>query len=166
MSERWWKSTRIAAQTAARGRTVLDELEAIWRTHGLFLSRQHSLTLRGAEGQRRIGAIMEGLRRDPPDEIDGKRVVLLRDYREGVERDVERGETRKLSLPASNVLSFFLEDGTRIIARPSGTEPKIKYYVDVRIPVADGAPISEAEAAGRRTLESRLGAFLEHVQSI
>ena len=156
----------FAAHAAARGRTVLDELEAIWRTHGLFLSRQHSLTLRGAEGQRRIGAIMEGLRRDPPDEIDGKRVVLLRDYREGVERDVERGETRKLSLPSSNVLSFFLKDGTRIIARPSGTEPKIKYYVDVRIPVADGAPISEAEAAGRRTLESRLGAFLEHVQSI
>jgi len=156
----------LAAHAAARGRTILDELESIWRTHGLYLSRQHSVTLEGEEGKARIDAIMEGLRKDSPLAIDGKRVVLGRDYREGVERDARTGEVRELSLPSSNVLSFFLEDGTRIIARPSGTEPKIKYYVDVRVDVAPDVSIAEAEAAGRRTLESRLGAFLDHVRSI
>ncbi|MFO7156889.1 MAG: phospho-sugar mutase [Pseudomonadota bacterium] len=156
----------LAAHAAARGRTILDELESIWRTHGLYLSRQHSVTLQGEEGKARIDAIMEGLRKDSPLAIDGKRVVLGRDYREGVERDARTGEVRELSLPSSNVLSFFLEDGTRIIARPSGTEPKIKYYVDVRVDVAPDVSIAEAEAAGRRTLESRLGAFLDHVRSI
>src|SRR5690606_28527548 len=111
----------LAAHAAARGRTILDELESIWRTHGLYLSRQHSVTLQGEEGKARIDAIMEGLRKDSPLAIDGKRVVLGRDYREGVERDARTGEVRELSLPSSNVLSFFLEDGTRIIARPSGT---------------------------------------------
>jgi len=156
----------LAAHAAARGRTVLDELEAIWRTYGLYLSRQHSVTLEGGEGKARIDAIMDGLRQAPPAAIDGKQVVLSRDYRDGVERDAKTGETRELTLPSSNVLSFFLEDGTRIIARPSGTEPKIKYYVDVRVDVAPDVTIAEAEATGRRTLESRLGAFLAHVRSI
>lgn len=154
----------LAAAAAARGRTVLDELKAIWRRHGLHLSRQHSVTLQGAEGARRIEAIMEALRVAPPSEIDGRSVVITRDYRAGIEKDRATGQTRPLDLPTSNVLAFFLDDGTRIIARPSGTEPKIKYYVDVRIPVPPSAPLSEVEALGQRTIQSRLSAFLRHVE--
>src|SRR5690606_32607390 len=83
----------FAAHAAARGKSVLDELESLWRKYDLHLSRQHSTSLRGEEGKRRIQAIMDGLRARPPEAIDGKRVVLSRDYREGVERDLESGET-------------------------------------------------------------------------
>lgn len=156
----------LAAHAAARGRSVLDELEALWRRYGLHLSRQHSTSLRGAEGKRRIQAIMEGLRKRPPEAIDGQQVVLTRDYREGLERDARTGATQALTLPPSNVLSFFLRDGTRIIARPSGTEPKIKFYVDVRIEVPEGAPLREAEAEGQRVIQSRLEAFIAHTDSL
>lgn len=156
----------FAAHAAARGKSVLDELESLWRKYDLHLSRQHSTSLRGEEGKRRIQAIMDGLRARPPEAIDGKRVVLSRDYREGVERDLESGETRALTLPSSNVLAFFLEDGTRIIARPSGTEPKIKFYVDVRLPVREGTPLSEAEAEGQRLIHSRLDAFIGLTDSL
>jgi phosphomannomutase len=141
----------LAAHLAARGRTVLELLEGIWRTHGLYLSHQHSVTLEGAEGSRQIRAIMDALRATPPTTIGGRAVERIKDYAQG------------LGLPPSNVLAFHLEDGTRLIARPSGTEPKIKYYIDLRLPVGSGEPIDEARSRGEVAVQELLADFLTTV---
>lgn len=141
----------LAAHLAAKGRTVLDELEGIWRTHGLYLSHQHSVTLEGAEGSRRIRAIMDALRATPPATIGGRAVERSTDYAKGGD------------LPPSNVLAFHLEDGTRVIARPSGTEPKIKYYIDLRLQVGPDEPIDEARRRGGIAVQELLADFLATV---
>lgn len=136
----------LTAEAASRGRNVLEELDDLYRRFGVYLSRQHAVTLTGADGQQRIGRIMDTFRARPPKTIGGVPVATIRDYRKGTITSAAGEDLGPLTLPSSNVLAFELEGGTRVIARPSGTEPKIKYYFDLREPVADGESIEEAEA--------------------
>lgn len=144
----------LAAWAASRGRDVIDELEQLYRRFGLYLSRQHSATMRGAEGQQQIARIMESFRSAPPGEIAGVPVLSIRDYKRGTISAVDGKQTGKLTLPPSNVLAFELEGGTRVIARPSGTEPKIKYYFDLREPVSAGESIEAATERATAKLDS------------
>ncbi|MCA9537616.1 MAG: phospho-sugar mutase [Myxococcales bacterium] len=139
----------LAARCRAEGRGVLDRLAAIYRRHGLFQSRQHSLKLPGAEGAKRIEALMAALRADPPTQLAGTPVLRVRDLLTGEAR--EGGRTTPIDLPRSDVLAFDLADGSRALVRPSGTEPKIKFYFEVRAPFAEGDALAaaEARAAGR-----------------
>lgn len=144
----------IAAEAAARGSDPLDELESLYRRFGLYLSRQHSVTMQGIEGSERIARIMETFRRHPPASIAGRPVRTIRDYRTGVVTHTDGSPGERLRLPSSNVLAFELEGGTRVTARPSGTEPKIKYYFDLREPVSASEPIEEAERRATALLDA------------
>jgi phosphomannomutase len=129
----------------AAGKTLTDELEAIYRRYGLYVSGQVSLTMKGQDGLEQIRAIMARLRSAPPKAVGNVAVVAASDVSTGVRRDASGTET-KLPLPPSDVLIFELEGKHRIIARPSGTEPKIKFYFDVREPMSEGEPLSAAES--------------------
>jgi phosphomannomutase len=111
------------------GRTLLDRLEELLVTHGLSHQVQWSVVLPGAEGRARIDAAMAHLRKSPPGRIGRSPVVRVLDAAEGVES--VRGERRPLGLPLSDVMAFQSEDGARLTVRPSGTEPKIKFYLEL-----------------------------------
>lgn len=150
----------LAAHAAARGRGVMDELEAIWRRFGLYLSHQESITREGPEGKVQIDRTMELLRARPPERIGSRRVRRLRDLEQGFELEVDSGARTPLELPRSNVLVYFLDDGSRVIARPSGTEPKIKYYFDLKVPVAESSDIDTAWTEGSAVLRGLVQDFL------
>lgn len=151
----------LAAAAAAEGRTVLDELERLGRTYGLFVSAQRNVTRKGAAGAAEIGAILDRLRSSTPRAIGGLAVRSLADVLRGVR--VVDGREEPLGLPASNVLIFELEGGARVVARPSGTEPKIKYYFDLREQVQPGEPFPEARARAEARLTSLIDGFLSLV---
>jgi len=121
----------------ARGRSVLDHLDDIYRRVGLFVTEQVSITKPGSEGLAQIKQAMDRFRKQPPKDIAGHKVDQVADLAKG-----EGG------LPASDVLVFKLEGGRRVIMRPSGTEPKLKSYYEVRVPVAAGEAMDAARARG------------------
>jgi phosphomannomutase len=147
-------AAELAAVRWAEGKTLLDELEAIARRFGLYVSTQRSLTMPGQDGLARIASIMDRLRTAPPSAVGGLPVLSVSDY-EARRRTAADGTVTALSLPPSNVLGFELGGGSRVVARPSGTEPKIKFYVDLCEPIAEG----EAFAAAERRAEEKLGAL-------
>ena len=121
--------TEMTAWYAARGMTLLDALQAIYETYGYYGENTLNLVMPGLEGMGKMQAIMAALRQTPPDQIAGTTVCLQRDYQTGIERDTATGETTAMELAGSNVLGYQLADGTTLVVRPSGTEPKIKVYV-------------------------------------
>ena len=147
-------AAEVAAVLAARGSSVRGALDAIARRWGVFASSQVSVTRKGAEGAAAIDAMMNGLRTSPPERIASDVVVAVSDYRTGERLDRIRAARSPLGLPASNVLSFELASGSRIIARPSGTEPKAKFYFDVREAVAAGESVEDARTRARTTLST------------
>ncbi len=143
----------MAAVLRARGRTLLDELEAIGRRWGVFASAQVNVTRPGTSGAAAIQAMMDALRASPPTEVAGDEVVAVADYRARIRTEMQAGAEPRLApltLPASNVLTFELASGSRIVARPSGTEPKAKFYIDVceRAHPAEAVADATARAAG------------------
>ena len=121
--------TEMTAWYAARGMTLLDALQAIYETYGYYGENTLNLVMPGLEGMGKMQAIMASLRQTHPDQIAGTTVCLQRDYQTGTERDTATGETTAMELAGSNVLGYQLADGTTLVVRPSGTEPKIKVYV-------------------------------------
>ncbi len=148
----------LAALRRAEGKTLLDELEGIARRYGLYLSGQRSKTYPGSAGLETMRALMARLRAEPPREVAGLAVLALRDVLVG-ERVTAEGAREPLDLPRSDVLVFELAGGQRVIARPSGTEPKLKLYVDVREEVAPGEPFAAARARARERLAALADAF-------
>lgn len=118
----------IAAWCESRGSSCWDLLLDIYRRYGLYFEELISITLKGIDGATEIKAIMKRLRETPPVSLGGIAVVELRDVLSGNCINITSGKMSKLDLPSSNVLQFFLADGSVISARPSGTEPKIKFY--------------------------------------
>jgi phosphomannomutase len=149
----------MTAVLAARGQTLLSELEAIHRRHGLFVSSQVSVTKKGAAGAAAIRTLMDRLRSAPLQRIGDHDVNARCDYsaKERCDRD---GTKSALSLPKSNVLSFELAGGSRIVARPSGTEPKVKFYFDVREVVKEGEGMDSAELRAHAIMKAMADAFV------
>lgn len=119
----------MAAWYAAQNMTLFDALQALFEKYGWYGERTHNLVMPGLDGLEKMAALMAGLRDNPPAEIAGVKVVARRDYKPGTETDVETGKVTEMELKGSNVLRFHLADGTVVIVRPSGTEPKIKVYI-------------------------------------
>jgi phosphomannomutase len=151
-------AAELAARRAAEGKTLLDELSMLARRYGLFVSGQKSITLPGAEGLAQIGVIMSALRANPPSKIGSLAVVSTSDYQAQTRRTAA-GAEEKLALPPSNVLAYELEGGSRIIARPSGTEPKIKFYFDLCEPMRSGEAVADAEQRARAQMDALSKAF-------
>ena len=102
----------------------------MWR-YGFYKENLISITKKGMNGQKEIAEMMEGYRKNPPKYINGSDVVQLLDYELQIAKNLKTGESQPITLPKSNVLQFILADGSKISARPSGTEPKIKFYFSV-----------------------------------
>jgi len=125
-------SCALIAETAAwaadHGKSLWQLLLDIYAEYGLFREKLVNVVRKGAEGAAEIKSMMEGYRNNPPKEIAGSRVVMVNDYLAQASTDLATGKKTPLLLEKSNVLQFFLADGTKISVRPSGTEPKIKFY--------------------------------------
>ena len=139
----------LAGWCRARGVTPWDFLDELQRAHGLFLSAQKSVTIAGAGGAATIAAIMDGFRAATPAAIGGLPVAEARDFRAGVP-----------GLPKSNVVAYLLEGGSRVTLRPSGTEPKIKYYFELREETRGGEELSAARARGEEKLAALVADFV------
>ncbi len=127
----------MAAKYAAEGTSIPEKLEELYEKYGYYKEGISAITKGGKSGAEEIAAIMTKLRDNTPVELAGQRVAVLRDFKLQTERDMIAGTEAKLDLPSSNVIQFVLEDGTHITARPSGTEPKIKYYYGVKADSAE-----------------------------
>jgi len=139
----------LAAVTAARGRNLYDLLQELYQRFGYFQEGAKSLTLPGADGAARINDMMQRLRTRPPASIGGIAVATIADLLTGEIRDARTGKPAgRYDLPAADVVFFTLDDGTKVIARPSGTEPKIKFYVLTHAP-GDDVPKARAAATAR-----------------
>lgn len=121
----------VAAYCKKQGKTLWDMMLEMYEDYGYFKEGQYSLTLKGIEGAKQITSIMENLRKNTPTMIGDAKVLAFRDYKEGKVVDMVTGAVSETGLPASNVLYFELPDHCWCCARPSGTEPKIKFYMGV-----------------------------------
>jgi phosphoglucomutase len=124
--------SEIAAWCSAGNRSIWDLLMEIYSRYGLYHESLVSVTMKGLDGIRQINDKMKLLRENPPKTLGGSPVVELRDIQSGKVTNLKTGATSSIELPASNVLQFVLEDGSKISARPSGTEPKIKFYFSLK----------------------------------
>ncbi|MDD3395133.1 MAG: phospho-sugar mutase [Anaerotignum sp.] len=122
----------MAAYYKKNGMTLYEGLEKIYEKYGYYLDGVKAITLKGLDGVERIQKIMTALRETTPKAFAGKAVVWARDYKTQLFRNVQTGETEKSTLPLSDVLYYTLEDGTWVCVRPSGTEPKLKFYIGVK----------------------------------
>lgn len=121
----------MAAYEKEKGRTLYEKMIDLYVEYGFYKEHLISITKKGMDGQQQIAAMMENYRNNPPRKINGSEVVRLLDYELQKGSNPQTGETWKIGLPKSNVLQFILADGSSISARPSGTEPKIKFYFSV-----------------------------------
>lgn len=121
----------MAAVEKDKGRTLFDKLMELYVQYGFYYEKLISLTKKGMNGSKEIADMMQGYRDNPPKEIAGSKVKELLDYQLQISKNLLTGKTVKIDLPKSNVLQFITEDGSKISARPSGTEPKIKFYFSV-----------------------------------
>ena len=123
--------TEVAAHFKSEGKTLYDGLQALYEKYGYFLEKTISVTVQGLEGPAKIKALLDGLRKEVPSNFGGIKVVLAQDFSVNQQVDAE-GIVSEIGLPTSNVLKYILEDGSWIAVRPSGTEPKIKFYMGVK----------------------------------
>ncbi|MEI9945077.1 MAG: phospho-sugar mutase [Chitinophagaceae bacterium] len=121
----------MAAYEKEKGKTLFDKLVDLYIQYGFYKEDLISITKKGMDGQQQIAAMMESYRNNPPKVINGSDVVELLDYELQKGKNLKTGEEWKITLPKSNVLQFILADESKISARPSGTEPKIKFYFSV-----------------------------------
>jgi phosphoglucomutase len=135
----------IAAQAKASGSTLFKELLNLYIDHGFYKESLISITKKGIEGANEIKQMMVDLREKPLLEINGQRVVCIEDYQKSTSKNMFTDEMETLNIPKSNVLIYYLEDGSKICARPSGTEPKIKFYFSVREDLATIDNVAEVE---------------------
>ena len=133
--------TEMAAWYHAQGMTLFDALRSLYEKYGWYGEKTHNLVMPGLDGLEKMAALMQSLRAQPPVEIGGVTVAQYKDYSDGTVRDAATGAITPMPLSGSNVLRFELTDGSHIVVRPSGTEPKIKVYV-----LTKGADAQERDA--------------------
>lgn len=135
----------IAAFTKINGSSFFQLLEKLYHEHGIFKEHLVSLVKKGISGAEEIKQKMIDLRENPLTEIDGAKVVFIEDYAISEATNLQDNSKTILELPKSNVLIYYTEDGTKIAARPSGTEPKIKFYISVQNTIEDNEGVAKAE---------------------
>ena len=133
----------MAAYYRTKGITLLQARENMYKKYGMFYQTLYSFTFEGESGMKKMDQIMTDLRNTPPMAIAGLKVVKFEDYKTSVRKDILTGEESEITLPKSNVLAFYLEGGSKVIVRPSGTEPKIKTYLTAKQPDLESAKVLE-----------------------
>ena len=150
----------MAAYEKNKGRTLFDKMIELYVQYGFYYETLISITKKGMNGQEEIAAMMEGYRQSPPSTINGTKVATLLDYELQNGTNLLTGETWKINLPKSNVLQFITEDGSKISARPSGTEPKIKFYFSVNTKLNDASEFDAQYA----TLQIKINGIIGDMQ--
>jgi phosphoglucomutase len=152
----------MAAYEKNQGRSLYEKLIDLYVRYGFYKEHLISITKKGMNGQKEIADMMEGYRTNTPTSINGSPVVQLLDYQQQKGKNLETGEAWSILLPKSNVLQFILADGSKISARPSGTEPKIKFYFSVHAPLQNRSDFD----AVHHQLNQRIEGILEDLQLV
>ncbi|NNK70280.1 MAG: phospho-sugar mutase [Flavobacteriaceae bacterium] len=147
----------IGAWAKANGSSFFKELIELYIKHGYYKERLVSLTKKGIEGAEEIKNMMKDARKNPLKIVNGSKVIKVEDYQLSVSKNMITSEEKKINIPKSNVLIYYTEDGSKIALRPSGTEPKIKFYISVN---TDLNSLEEFEKTGE-ALEDRIDAILK-----
>jgi phosphomannomutase len=150
----------IAAQAKAKGSSVYKELLNLYVDYGFYKEFLVSITKKGIEGLEEINQMMVDMRTNPLKEINGERIVMMEDYKTSVATNLLSGEKETMLIPKSDVLIYYTEDGAKIAARPSGTEPKIKFYVSVNAALESVADFDEVNAI----LDTKINRILEDLK--
>ncbi|NJL11894.1 MAG: phospho-sugar mutase [Microscillaceae bacterium] len=137
----------MVAYAKDQGKSPFEQLIDIYTQYGFYYEELASLTKKGKAGAEEIQAMMHNFRQNPPKSLGGQAVVQVADYQSREMKDLRTGEVQALPLDKSNVLQFFTEEGSKISARPSGTEPKIKFYFSVRAALPQREAFEEVQAA-------------------
>jgi phosphoglucomutase len=146
----------MAAYEKNKGKTLFDKMIELYIQYGFYYENLISITKKGMNGQKEIAEMMEGYRTNPPAQINGSDVVTLLDYQLQIGKNLLTGDTWPIQLPKSNVLQFITADGSKISARPSGTEPKIKFYFSVNTILDNKAAFD----ATQTLLENRINGII------
>ena len=150
----------IAAQAKAKGSSFYKELIQLYTKHGFYKERLISMTKKGIEGAQEIKQMMIDARENPLTTVNGSKVIKIEDYQLSEAKNTLDNTTTVIDVPKSNVLIYYTEDGSKIALRPSGTEPKIKFYISVNTTLDN---VSEFEATEQK-LESKIDAILKDMQ--
>lgn len=150
----------MTAFYANQGKSLYQMLLEIYHEYGFYKEDLLSLTKQGKSGAEEIAAMMVNYRNNPPKEIGGQKVVLMKDIQAGIAYHLDKGTQEPIALPKSNVLQFFTADGSKITVRPSGTEPKIKFYFGVIGQLPDVQQYDEANAA----LQTKIKGIIEEMK--
>ncbi|MGE7876582.1 phospho-sugar mutase [Peribacillus muralis] len=150
-------AVEVCAYYKKQGLTLYEGLLNVFEKYGFYLEGLRSLTLKGIEGAKQISGILNQFRENPPAQIAGSRVIIVEDYQSSKKRTLPSNAEELIELPKSNVLKYFLEDGTWVCLRPSGTEPKIKFYFGVQ-----GKTMSEAESK----LSAVMTNFMDQIEAL
>ena len=149
-----------AAWAASKGKTMFQLLTEIYSKFGLYKETLLSLTRKGKEGAEEIQQMMINYRSNPPKTINGQKVAMIKDYKESVEKDFLKNTNTSINLPKSDVLQFFLDDGSKITVRPSGTEPKIKFYFGVKAELTNASKFEETN----RILDEKIKGIIDSMK--
>jgi phosphoglucomutase len=149
----------MAAAAKDEGKTLFDWLLQMYTEFGLYQEGLINLVRKGAEGEQQIKDMMARFRNDPPRSMAGQTVTKILDYKLRQETDVATGKVRAIDLPSSDVLQFYTADGSKISVRPSGTEPKIKFYVSVHTQLKDASSFREVQ----QSLLARINAIEKEI---
>ncbi len=144
----------MAAYYKTQGKTLWDALQAMYAKYGYYMETVETITLKGVDGLAAMGAMMSGLRQNPPKTVTGKAVVCMKDFQNQTATETQTGAVAPIELPVSDVLHFALEGGDWFCVRPSGTEPKIKIYMGVK--GTDGEEAKKRLAALAKDVMERL----------
>lgn len=145
---------QIAAWAKDKGIKLYDLLKQIYAEFGFSKEKMIYIVREGKEGADQILALMKGYRENPPATMGGSKVVIVKDYQNLTQKDLRTGEVTKLDMPAtSNVLQYFTEDGSKVSVRPSGTEPKIKFYFEVKVKMNNIGEWAKVNAEADKKIE-------------
>ena len=150
----------IATQAKANGSSFYQELINLYVEHGFYKERLISMTKKGIEGAQQIKQMMIDARENPLTEVNGSKVVRIEDYQLSVAKNLTNNTTETIEIPKSNVLIYYTEDGSKIALRPSGTEPKIKFYISVNTALDNVSDFTITE----QKLEAKIDAIINDMQ--
>ena len=150
----------IAAQAKANGSSFYKELIQLYVDHGFYKERLISLTKKGIEGANEINQMMIDARNTPLTFVNGSKVIRVEDYELSIAKNMFNNTVETIDIPKSNVLIYYTEDGSKIALRPSGTEPKIKFYISVNLPLKSASEFSSTEAK----LEEKIDAIIKDMK--
>jgi len=152
----------MAASAADENKSLYEWLIEMYVEHAYYKETLINVTKKGQQGEQEIKAMMEKFRSNPPAQINNSAVVRLLDYQTVTEKNLKSGKTSALDFPKSDVIQFYLEDGTKVSVRPSGTEPKIKFYISVHTSLSSKNEFGEAT----KKLNEKIKGVEQYLQSI